>query len=136
MTDDPHPPVHPPSDDPGGGDFQAPVGSHEQEAARWWTFASPAAPEAVEQAIGQALAVSPRKGKSAAVGARVKDGYVVRLRLGRKDVAVEMQLAGWEEGTRIHVALPRRLGAAQERECAERLQALLAPAVRVETAPR
>ena len=105
------------------------------EPARWWTFTSSHAPEAVEKVIAQALAVSPRQGKDAIVGSRVHDGYVLRLRAGRKEVAVELRVTGWEGGTQIHVTLPGGMRVARAEECAARVQSLLGETARPAGAP-
>ena len=108
------------------------------EPAHWLTFSSGQPAEALVGRILESLAVSPREGKASILGVRTRDGFVFRMKLGRKQVAAEARLTPWEGGTQLHVTLPDvKLSEARLQECAARLQSLLGDAaVQTGAAPR
>jgi hypothetical protein len=128
MTVDRHEPPEPPGD--GGGSWLPGDGA---PPARWLTFRSARPPESVNERVREALAVSKREGRDSVTGVRTRDGYILRLGIGRRHVTAEVRLSGWEGGTQVHVMLPGdvRLSASQMQKCA----VLVASIVGQEAAP-
>ena len=77
----------------------------EAQAARWNTLAVKLAEGDVRQHIRHALA-SLRPRDPVIGGSETLRGFVIKFRKGRHVRVAEVELAGWEGGTQLHVALP------------------------------
>jgi hypothetical protein len=95
---------------PGGGSIHdgAEGGVHvtdEAQAARWRTLAVELPEVEVRKRIRHALA-SLGSREPAIGGLESRRGFVIKFRNGRHVRAAEVDLAAWDGGTKIHVALP------------------------------
>jgi len=97
--------------DPGGwgtedGDGIGPAKS-QGPTTRWRTLESLLSAEAVRERIRRALATSPPFAVGIPFsGTESKQGFVVTGRAGTRAVVGEVNLAGWDGGTQVHVAMP------------------------------
>src|SRR5262245_25237512 len=85
----------------GGGYFR-----DEPQAAHWDTISSSLSESEVRERIRQALAVASSRepvigGKESARG-----GFLIRFRSAKHVRAAEINLAPWDGGTQVHLALP------------------------------
>ena len=77
----------------------------ETQTARWSTLALELPQVEVRERIRRALA-SLRPRDPVIGGSESIRGFVVKFRSGRHVRAAEVELAAWEGGTQVHVALP------------------------------
>ncbi len=77
------------------------------QEGRWRTTSVTAPVEAVREAF--ALAIRRRKSLGGLVvsGVSSRHGFVLRCTSGKKTIGAELELAGWEAGTQVHLVVPQ-----------------------------
>ena len=96
--------VHGPSGEDGTGSVSV---TDERQAARWGTLELSLPEDAVRERIRAALLPRQPFAYGAVVsGSESRRGFLLRFRAKSRVLAGEVELAAWEGGTQVHVAVP------------------------------
>ena len=76
------------------------------QAARWRTLSVAAPVEEVREALALALVGRKPVGGLSVKGLPTRAGFVLQCTLRRKSLGAELELAGWEGGTQLHLSVP------------------------------
>jgi hypothetical protein len=90
------------------GDDEGGVGARDSlPASRWATIESPLPEPECRQRILRALEPrQPHAYGAVMSGSEGRHGFLLRFKSGRKILAGEVELAGWDGGTQLHLAIP------------------------------
>jgi hypothetical protein len=97
-TDDPYP-------EGGSFDETAPATAGFQ-GTRWRTLSVAASVEEVREALALALVGRKPLPGLGIKGFRTRAGFVLRCTIQKKSLGAELELAGWEGGTQVHLGVP------------------------------
>jgi hypothetical protein len=84
------------------GSTSAPFPDVEQPSASWSTLQTTLSPDVVRERVVAGVT----RFRAAYTLRGIKSGFVVRS-TGKRPFIAEVALTGWEEGTQIHITLPR-----------------------------
>jgi hypothetical protein len=78
--------------------------------ARWATLRSSFSPPDIRRRIAEAV----ERGAGGLLLSETRHGFVVQWTRGKKVLVAEITLAGWEEGTQIHLMVSKDTGATEK----------------------